>query len=179
MIISLQTIAVSKLKLSPKIKLLRRVEFKEMITWILKRMSQEQIITIVTWIILLIQWMSSNHDNLNYMSSSSVLMQSSSLPPLQSIPNVVEVHSFVQWLPQTIGGQIMVYQYVFITTTNNRGSNKNQKDDNKRAKSKQNNLKSYEQLKDEIKEFCKDVFTLTFIVCKMDETINKQALELF
>ncbi|TYJ97661.1 hypothetical protein E5676_scaffold37G00260 [Cucumis melo var. makuwa] len=42
----------------------------------------------------------------------------------------------------------------------------------------QSHSKSYKRLKKNIKEVHKDVSALTSIVCKMDDTINKQSLEL-
>ncbi|KAL0546648.1 hypothetical protein IC582_016560 [Cucumis melo] len=46
-------------------------------------------------------------------------------------------------------------------------------------KEEQSHLKSYKKLKKEIKEVRKDLSTLTSIVCRMDDTITKQALELY
>lgn len=72
----------------------------------------------------------------------------------------------------------MVDQHVFIPTTNKKDSSKKEKDDSKHAKSKCSHLKSYRWLKDEIKEVWKDVSTLTSMVYKMNDTMNRQALEL-
>ncbi|KAL0544528.1 hypothetical protein IC582_019645 [Cucumis melo] len=46
-------------------------------------------------------------------------------------------------------------------------------------KEKQSHSKSYKKLKKEIKEVCKDLSTLISIVCRMDDTITKQSLELY
>ncbi|KAL0548557.1 hypothetical protein IC582_013011 [Cucumis melo] len=46
-------------------------------------------------------------------------------------------------------------------------------------KKQQSHSKSYKKLKNEIKEVRKDLSTLTSIVCRMDDTIRKQSLELF
>ncbi|KAL4021789.1 hypothetical protein IC575_020606 [Cucumis melo] len=45
-------------------------------------------------------------------------------------------------------------------------------------KEEQSHSKSYKKLKKEIKEVRKDLSTLTSIVCRMDDTITKQSLEL-
>ncbi|KAL0556967.1 hypothetical protein IC582_005485 [Cucumis melo] len=45
-------------------------------------------------------------------------------------------------------------------------------------KEEQSHSKSYKKLKKEIKEVCKDLSTLTSLVCRMDDTITKQSLEL-
>ncbi|KAL0536262.1 hypothetical protein IC582_025205 [Cucumis melo] len=45
-------------------------------------------------------------------------------------------------------------------------------------KEQQSHSKSYKKLKKETKEVRKDLFTLTSIVCRMDDTIRKQSLEL-
>ncbi|KAL0539920.1 hypothetical protein IC582_024141 [Cucumis melo] len=45
-------------------------------------------------------------------------------------------------------------------------------------KEQQSHSKSYKKLKKEIKEVPKDLSTLTSIVCRMDDTIKKQSLEL-
>ncbi|TYK21288.1 MuDRA-like transposase [Cucumis melo var. makuwa] len=45
-------------------------------------------------------------------------------------------------------------------------------------KEQQSHSKSYKKLKKEIKEVRKDLSTLTSIVCRMDDTIRKQSLEL-
>ncbi|KAL4013295.1 hypothetical protein IC575_025460 [Cucumis melo] len=46
-------------------------------------------------------------------------------------------------------------------------------------KEEQSHSKSYKKLKKEIKEVRKDLSTLTSIVCRMDDTITKQSLELY
>ncbi|KAL0552235.1 hypothetical protein IC582_011341 [Cucumis melo] len=46
-------------------------------------------------------------------------------------------------------------------------------------KEEQSHSKSYKKLKKEIKEVRKDLYTLTSIVCRMDDTITKQSLELY
>ncbi|KAL4035335.1 hypothetical protein IC575_004019 [Cucumis melo] len=46
-------------------------------------------------------------------------------------------------------------------------------------KEEQSHSKSYKKLKKEIKKVRKDLFTLTSIVCRMDDTITKQSLELY
>ncbi|TYK25901.1 Ulp1-like peptidase [Cucumis melo var. makuwa] len=46
-------------------------------------------------------------------------------------------------------------------------------------KEEQSHSKSYKKLKKEIKEVRKDLSTLTYIVCRMDDTITKQSLELY
>ncbi|TYK05156.1 Ulp1-like peptidase [Cucumis melo var. makuwa] len=46
-------------------------------------------------------------------------------------------------------------------------------------KEEQSHSKSYKKLKKEIKEILKDLSTLTSIVCRMDDTITKQSLELY
>ncbi|KAL4037211.1 hypothetical protein IC575_000799 [Cucumis melo] len=46
-------------------------------------------------------------------------------------------------------------------------------------KEEQSHSKSYNKLKKEIKEVRKDLSTLTSIVCRMDDTITKQSLELY
>ncbi|KAL4017114.1 hypothetical protein IC575_024788 [Cucumis melo] len=46
-------------------------------------------------------------------------------------------------------------------------------------KEEQSHSKSYKKLKKEIKEVRKDLFTLTSIVCRMDDTITTQSLELY
>ncbi|KAA0032335.1 Ulp1-like peptidase [Cucumis melo var. makuwa] len=46
-------------------------------------------------------------------------------------------------------------------------------------KEEQSHLKSYKKLKKEIKEVRKDLSTLTSIVCRMDDTITKQSLDLY
>ncbi|KAL0534381.1 hypothetical protein IC582_028671 [Cucumis melo] len=46
-------------------------------------------------------------------------------------------------------------------------------------KEEQSHLKSYKKLKKEIKEVRKDLSTLTSIVCRMDDTITNQSLELY
>ncbi|KAL4039258.1 hypothetical protein IC575_002908 [Cucumis melo] len=46
-------------------------------------------------------------------------------------------------------------------------------------KEERSHSKSYKKLKKEIKEVRKDLSTLTSIVCRMDDTITKQSLELY
>ncbi|KAL0551964.1 hypothetical protein IC582_011057 [Cucumis melo] len=46
-------------------------------------------------------------------------------------------------------------------------------------KEEQSHSNSYKKLKKEIKEVRKDLSTLTSIVCRMDDTITKQSLELY
>ncbi|KAL4026291.1 hypothetical protein IC575_014719 [Cucumis melo] len=46
-------------------------------------------------------------------------------------------------------------------------------------KEEESHSKSYKKLKKEIKEVRKDLSTLTSIVCRMDDTITKQSLELY
>ncbi|TYK28864.1 MuDRA-like transposase [Cucumis melo var. makuwa] len=79
-----------------------------------------------------------------------------------------------QLSPQREQNQTVADQSEMLPITNKKRCRSKKSND----KEEQSHSKSYKKLKKEIKEVRKDLSTLTSIVCRMDDTITKQSLEL-
>ncbi|TYK15320.1 Ulp1-like peptidase [Cucumis melo var. makuwa] len=98
-------------------------------------------------------------------------LRSTSSPLLQSTENVGGVTSTVQPSQQREERQLVVVK----PETNLKPTKKRYRSSDKGERS---HSKSYKRLDKEIKEVRKDVCTLTSIVCRMDDQLRKQSLEL-